>query len=143
MKITRHSFEIMDKMISAEPPESGGILGSSDGKCITDVILDKTDQTASKCCRYEPNVDYLNECIAEWLDRNISFKGIFHTHFAGVATLSDADIQYIESIMQAMPAQIEYLYFPIFVLPERELVSYKAKKTGTKINIIREETIFS
>ena len=45
--------------------------------------------------------------------------------------------------MQAMPAQIEYLYFPIFVLPERELVSYKAKKTGTKINIIREETIFS
>ncbi len=141
MEITKASFDLINKMISGEPPETGGIVGSKDDHCITDVVLDKPNCSPERYCRYEPDVDYLNECIADWTDKGIYFKGIFHTHFAGVISLSDADTRYINKIMRAMPAQIEYLYFPVFVFPQRELICYKAEKTGTKINITYEDTI--
>ncbi len=52
--------------------------------------------------------------------------GIFHTHFANVSTLSCADIVYIENIMRAMPETVQHLYFPLYLLPSRELVCYQA-----------------
>lgn len=142
MKIIEESFNKINKLISDEPPETGGILGSNDDNCITDIILDKPCNTYSRFCCYEPNIPYLNKCIADWANERIHFKGIFHTHFAGVRSLSDADVKYIHVIMEKMPDQIKFLYFPVFVLPDRELVCYKAERKDGVIYMCREEVIF-
>lgn len=142
MEITKALFDMMDKMIADEPPETGGILGSKDNTRITDIIFDKPIRSYESCCRYEPNVEFLNKCIAEWADAGIYFKGIFHSHFANVRSLSDSDINYIKKIMNAMPEQINNLYFPVFTLPERELVCYKADRDGSKISIVYEDVFF-
>jgi len=115
--------------------EMGGILGSSNGKVIDNIVIDKPRINTNKRCLYEPNVEYLNYSIELWQAKNILFKGIFHTHFVGVKTLSCGDITYITSIMKSMPEHIEYLYFPLFVLPECELICYKAFFMDEKINI--------
>lgn len=127
MQISLAMLSFLNNNISDFPPETGGILGSDSNDVITDIILDIKSNTGH-CCSYSPNVDFLNSCIAEWAERNIQFVGIFHTHFAGVQTLSEADKKYIVSIMQAMPGGIDKLYFPIYVLPDRELICYVAER---------------
>ena len=129
----------LNLLISDHPPESGGILGSIDDNIITEILKDKVKVSSNKICCYEPNVCFLNQQIAKWSTKGISFKGIFHTHFVGVSTLSLADKKYIHKIMKNMPTQIKYLYFPIFVLPNRELVCYKAEKFKNEINIFPED----
>lgn len=135
MKIKEYVIKIINSSIDGEPPETGGILGSSDGKIVTEVIMDKKSKDIKHACSYSPNVDFLNLCIDSWLSAGKLFMGIFHTHFAGVKTLSCADKKYIADIMNAMPQEINTLYFPIFVLPDRELVCYKATKKNKSINI--------
>lgn len=137
MKISSTAYNHLNSLIRASPPEIGGILGSSDGDCITDIILDVPSENAYTCA-YSPNVNFLNSCIADWLSDGKRFMGLFHTHFFGINTLSDADKEYIITIMHVMPDSISELYFPIFVLPERELICYKALKTGSDIHISKE-----
>lgn len=108
--------------------ETGGILGSADGETITDFVLDKLHKKAKSCCVYYPNVEFLNEQINNWSENGIRFMGVFHNHFAGVKTLSEGDKKYIKKIMSVMPTEIKKLYFPIIVLPEKELVCYTAIK---------------
>lgn len=139
MKISITAFKKLNISISDQPPESGGILGSTYDDVITEILKDKVEKTPNKMCCYEPNVYFLNQQIAKWTDKGISFKGIFHTHFVGVNTLSLADKKYIHKIMKNMPTHIKYLYFPIFVLPNRELVCYKAEKIKNRINIFPED----
>ena len=57
----------------------------------------------------------------------IEFLGIFHTHYYGVKTLSDADKDYMRRIMNSMPESIKILYFPVFVFPNNEMVLYAIK----------------
>ena len=138
MRITKEAYEILNNYITGEPPETGGILGSSDDNVITHVVLDKQNALSVRCCSYSPNVDYLNGCIINWMRKGIKFMGVFHTHFAGVATLSEADKIYINSIMTAMPREITFLMFPVFVLPERKLICYRAEREKNLVNIIKE-----
>ena len=128
MIIYKSAYNIINNLITDEPPETGGILGSNDGNIITNVIVDRNMEASIKRCIYSPNVDFLNECIATWAEENIVFMGIFHTHFMGVETLSDADKKYIHEIMEAMPKEIESLFFPVFVLPNRILACYKVER---------------
>jgi len=141
MKITKTVLYELNNMISDNPPETGGILGSKYDNIITDVIMDKVNKSSDKICCYEPNVDFLNQHINKWCEKGIDFKGIFHTHFVGVKTLSCADKIYISVIMKNMPAEITYLYFPVFVLPNREFVCYKAEKSDKEIKISCEDVI--
>lgn len=141
MKIRKTVLKELNMLVPDTPPEIGGILGSKDNDCITDMTMDKIETSTIKACRYEPNVSYLNKCISEWATNGIYFKGVFHTHFMGVRTLSDADRIYINKIMQNMPDSIKYLYFPIFVLPERVFVCYKAERRNYEISITCEDVI--
>lgn len=137
MKITQPILNYLHSHISSFPPETGGVLGSSDGTMINMAIMDRP--TANQyTCYYSPNVSFLNECINNWQVQDIHFMGLFHTHFEGVETLSTADKHYISNIMKAMPSTITSLFFPIYVLPQRELISYRATITNEKIEIHRE-----
>lgn len=122
----------MDEHIGNLPFEIGGILGSADGEAVTEIIMDRCNGEQYRCS-YIPDVKYLNKCIAEWHEKSIRFMGVFHTHFANVKTLSQGDKAYITAIMNAMPDWVETLFFPVFILPKRELISYYANKKENKI----------
>lgn len=139
MKIDCSVLDAINAFVSDYPPETGGILGSSDGKCVDKLVMDIPLKTSTRPCSYSPNVDFLNENIKIWQEQNVSFMGIFHTHFVGVKTLSCGDKKYINAIMAAMPDNIEQLYFPVFVLPDRTLVCYKAQRTCNEVEISSEE----
>ena len=139
MKISKNVLYKLNNLISDNPPETGGILGSKDNNIITDIIMDEIKKPSYKICCYEPNVDFLNHHIDKWLEKGISFKGVFHTHFVGIKTLSRADKKYISTIMNNMPEEIAYLYFPVFVLPDRKMVCYRAEKTKKEIKIFYED----
>ncbi len=115
--------------------ESGGILGAENG-VICNVVYDRGIQTAR--CSYEPDVNFLNYMIANWQERKISFVGLFHTHFFSVPTLSKGDIEYIESIMHAMPKEIERLYFPIILPESKTIIPYLAIRKPDSVKIIKD-----
>ncbi|MBQ8011108.1 MAG: hypothetical protein IJ265_06110 [Oscillospiraceae bacterium] len=139
MKINASILETINFHVSELPFETGGILGSHDGSLIDKLVMDIPLDKIEKPCSYTPNVDFLNDSIQQWKEKGISFMGIFHTHFGGAKMLSCGDKRYINAIMTAMPHTITYLYFPIFVLPERILVVYKAEKYGDGIEIFQDE----
>ncbi|MBO5382706.1 MAG: hypothetical protein J6A30_00215 [Ruminococcus sp.] len=139
MKITHSVLAEINTAVQDYPYETGGILGSSNGKVIDKLIMDHPSGTPERLCSYSPNTGFLNHCINKWQESNVSFMGIFHTHFVGVKTLSHGDKKYINTIMATMPDTIEYLYFPVFVLPERILVCYKAQRVCDEVEISSEE----
>ena len=47
--------------------EIGGILGSSNGEIIDNIVVDKPDTRPMRRCSYEPNVEYLNQNIIIYL----------------------------------------------------------------------------
>lgn len=138
MTITSDLLEIINRSIADYPPESGGILGSGNGEIIDNVVFDIPDHESSMGCAYSPDVDFLNKSIKQWSGDGIRFMGIFHTHFYGVQTLSCADKHYIDTIMQAMPEEINCLYFPVYVLPERKFVGYSATRKSGCVEIQQE-----
>lgn len=140
MIISSQIMDVLNNSIENIPPETGGIIGG-DGRKVTEIVIDKKSDLSAHCCSYSPNAAYLNDCIDKWYKNNVVFMGMFHTHFVGVRTLSVADEEYINKIMQAMPDNVQSLFFPIYVLPNRELVSYLAKKTCNGIEITEDELL--
>lgn len=142
MRILRSVIDMINYSISGLPPETGGILGSRDNELIDEVVMDTPSPTNTRPCSYYPNVDFLNQNIRSWQNNGVSFAGIFHTHFGGARALSCGDKKYINAIMSAMPKQVEYLYFPVFVLPDREMICYRAVRANGNIDICAENLIF-
>lgn len=110
-----------------KPPEVGGVIGGTKEE-ITTYWLDDVQRCECKMCSYSPNVDSINKVIKEWQNINIRFLGLFHTHYFSVNTLSDGDIDYMKRIIRNMPENIEKLYFPIVVFPEKEMTLYVMEK---------------
>lgn len=139
MKIKKEVYEYIALISNKENSEIGGILGGTDNGVITDVVPDIPP--LSKNCRfsYTPNVDFLNEKIEEWIRNGKIFWGIFHTHFSGSFVLSNADTEYIEKIMFDLKNDVEYLYFPIYTLPNQVLTVYKARICDNELLIEKEE----
>lgn len=133
MYILQSVYQYILCSVPVAPPEMGGVLGGANdivSKCQIDF-----GRSASCGCSYAPNVDFLNDTIKMWQMDEIGFQGIFHTHFFGVQTLSDGDIEYIKLIMQTMPPVIKKLYFPVVVLPEKQMVPYLATRDGKTVKI--------
>lgn len=141
MKITKKVINVLSCEIGNDPPETGGILGIKNCGVVSEIIPEKKKEVFECACRYVPDVDFFNKCIDDWKNNKISFAGMFHTHFAGVKTLSDTDKKYICNIMQSMPEGISVLYFPIWVLPEKMLIGYRAEKDEKGIHISSEEVV--
>ncbi|HBA69691.1 MAG TPA: hypothetical protein DCZ40_10100 [Lachnospiraceae bacterium] len=126
MKIHNETLNIVLNQMPLVPPEAGGIIGGKEGQ----IILWEYDAGYfAKGCSYCPNVNFLNEVIAAWLDKGYDFMGIVHVHFGGSKFLSDGDKKYIEKIMKAMPNSIGKLYFPIVVQPDKQIFSYVAYRS--------------
>ena len=134
MKIKTSIFkEIIES--PAPPPEVGGIIGGKED-IITCYFADKGSK--ENCYdSYYPSTDLLNKQIDKWQDDGIDFYGIYHTHFAGDDGLSSSDRRYIVNIMQAMPSQIQYLYFPIVF--KNNMLIYKAIRENNIVKIVQED----
>ncbi len=138
MRIFENTYRNLMNAMPDAPPELGGILGGNHSVICAYMIDTGTGKGCG--CSYAPDVEMLNAEIKEWQKRGIAFQGMFHTHFFGVRTLSDGDIAYITAIMQTMPQSLSELHFPVVVLPDREMTSYLAVRSGNEVTI-REETV--
>lgn len=141
MKILKSIIDKIDNLVADHPSETGGILGSSNSEYIDEVVMDLPNPYTSRSCSYSPNVAFFNQNIELWQSKDITFKGVFHTHYFGVKSLSCGDKKYITEIMRGLPKCVGYLYFPVFVLPERELICYKAVRTNDSIFIEEEPLV--
>ena len=140
MILSRDVKEEMDLIIPCCPPECGGILGMHDD-IIMYVEFDIKQTNSTHMCSYYPDVNFFNNIIRKWASEGIAFKGMFHTHFANVKTLSDGDIEYIEKIMNAVKESADHLYFPVYILPDRDLIVYLASLKNGRVNICVDDLI--
>lgn len=115
------------------PPETGGIIGGQRG-IITEVYFDKQNDLLTAPSIYIPNINVINQIIADWDKKNVDFCGIFHTHYSHDQEISLGDRRYIKKIMCAMPLQIRYLYFPI-ILPQKTIIGYRASRCKSNVHI--------
>lgn len=139
MKISREIYNQIINMQRRVPPETGGILGEHKG-IITVSYFDKGLESG-KMCSYVPDIKRLNGVIKEWQQKNILFRGIYHTHFGSVSTFSQADKIYMEKILINMPDEIEQLYFPLVLMPERQMICYIAKIEFGKLIVAKEHMV--
>lgn len=107
------------------PPETGGILGGTNG-VINHIV---PDRGFGDYDQYIPDTELLNRIIIQWAERNISLMGIYHTHFVGCTELSNGDMRYISRIMDSA-GEGSILYFPI-VIPNKSVIAYRAEKKGS------------
>lgn len=134
MIVWKNIYEEILLKTPSHMPETGGIIGGRNG-VVTEVIFDNGKVNDGCKCRYTPNVNLMNKCIAEWREHGIDFYGMFHSHFYDVPSLSNGDISYIKMIMNSMPEEVSKLYFPIVVFPKKEIVSYLCIRDRDGIHI--------
>ena len=133
MRIRKEIYQRILDSCPAAPPETGGILGAH-GVVIDTVVFDPGSETTDQAVYY-PDVEFLNAKLERWRQDRIAFRGLFHTHPRGQDSLSQADIEYIGSIMMSLPSSVTQLYFPI-VFPYSHMISFKA--INQKHNVIIE-----
>ena len=124
------------------PPESGGILGTSNGVIIDFLTEDMSGQDATGetlCNAYVPDTMFLNGEIERWHVKGTEFCGIYHTHSLGCQKLSHEDIAYAGRILCNMPQEKQTLLLPL-VFPGEKIKWYRAFKRNGEI-VISEETI--
>lgn len=138
MVIKRKIYQKILRIFPSVPPESGCILGAVDEI----VCLFEYDRgfPVLDMATYIPNIDIMNRVILQWESKEIQFCGLAHSHPYGQCTLSSGDIDYINTIMRAMPSYIAKLYFPI-VFPGKEIISFVAVRNQGKIDILPDNII--
>lgn len=117
------------------PPESGGILGGYDGK-VTLFVSDK-GKSLSSSYKYEPNTELLNTTINNWLNNDVEFMGIYHSHPKNCEKLSVADIEYINQVMRSVSDYTDKLYFPL-VIPKEKIISFYGLIVADEIKIFQD-----
>lgn len=117
------------------PPESGGLLGGHNG-VVTIFVSDKGSDIKTSY-KYKPDTVFFNRTINEWLNKNIDFMGIYHSHPHNCEALSSADIEYINEIMKSISGYTDKLYFPI-VIPKEKIISYYALIVADEIQIFHD-----
>ena len=135
--------EIYDQILCAfpaVPPESGCILGVREDS-VDCFVHDYEAPTVDRAI-YTPNIEVLNQVIAQWAERGIRFCGLAHSHPHGQESLSSGDVHYINTIMQAMPVSMKYLYFPL-VFPGEKMVSFIASRNQRGLYILPDEIIMT
>ena len=124
MKITRQMYDEIISQTSDFYKETGGIIGGNNG--VISIQMFDTGSESDCMCRYTPSTKILNDTIKHWQESELEFMGLYHTHFHSVSTLSDSDRECIKQILINMPSSITTLFFPVVVLPDKTIVSYKA-----------------
>ena len=120
--ITEEVFTQIRETVGYHIPETGGILGSSDGKHVDHFYFDVTASVTG--ATYEPDCDKLNLIIQKWYEEGIEFVGFVHSHPRGAIHPSSPDSLYTERIMKAL--EMEY-FVSLIVQPHCSLQGEKAK----------------
>lgn len=120
--ITEEVFSQIRESIGSCIPETGGILGSSDGKHIDYFYFDKTANVTG--ATYEPDCNELNPVIRRWHEKGIEFVGFIHSHPRGAIKPSNPDNLYTKKIMKAL--DMEY-FVSLIVQVHRSLKGEKAQ----------------
>ena len=90
LKMTRQVYDQICNTIGRHPPESGGILGSSDGgKTIDRFYFDATAKVTGGT--YSPDTEVINRVLAHWDTQDILLVGFVHSHPKGYAKPSEGD----------------------------------------------------
>lgn len=137
MRISKIVYLALVGEICSVPPEIGGILGMKNGVICT-FFLDNCDVQTDRYV-YVPDIPRLNTVVAHWAGEGIRFAGMFHSHPDSQPRLSTADREYIQKIMEAMPASISELHFPL-ILPGTGMIGYLAKRLDGTV-VIEPENI--
>lgn len=138
MKITYYVFQQTKLFAETNfPAEVGGALGIKNGVIID--FLPDIGLSVEKMGVYVPNTELINEKLRIWTESNISFGGIFHSHPDCSNSLSNDDIFYIQKIMDCMPSNIVFLYFPLVLPSSGNMVAFKAVKNSCEFSIVRED----
>ena len=140
MRILNSVYKLILDSVPEYMPETGGMLGGQDDT-ITTVVFDNGKIDDFRRCHYTPDVARLNRCLLDWGKDDIEFFGLFHTHFYGVASLSKGDITYIKEILKAMPQSKNVQYFPIVVLPDKKIISYRYFMDEETLNVVKDPFI--
>lgn len=129
MKISKDLLYCIINNVPIQKNETGGLLGADIGGIIVQTVLDR-GITANQNSKYSyyPNLQIFNNYIQVWAKMGICFAGIFHTHYSNKAVLSDEDINYIKKIFSSMPKEIDGLYFPILLIPDKRFIPFLAKR---------------
>lgn len=136
MKIKKRVYDALIHSCPDSPYEIGGVIGTADG-VIGRFAFDNQENEYGK---YRPNTDYLNSIISEWYKENISFCGIFHSHYPSGDSLSKSDLEYIDIIMFALRNFCPILYFPI-IIPNQKIVLHRAVIADLKLVTETEDLI--
>lgn len=120
--ITEEVFSRIRETVGSQIPETGGILGSSDGKHVDHFYFDVTASVTG--ATYEPDCDKLNLIIQKWYEKGIEFVGFIHSHPRGAVKPSDPDNLYTTKIMKAF--EMEW-FVSLIVQVHRSLKGEKAK----------------
>lgn len=123
--ITEEVLSQIRKTIGSRIPETGGILGSSDGKHIDYFYFDKTANVTG--ATYEPDCNELNPVIRRWHEEGIEFVGFIHSHPRGAIKPSNPDNLYTKKIMKAL--DMEY-FVSLIMQVHRSLKGEKATFSG-------------
>jgi hypothetical protein len=139
MKIIRRIYSKILDSYPLPPPEQGGILGIRDG-VICEYYHDCSGNTTDQAV-YEPDVETLNKILAEWEERGIQFAGMVHSHLLGQESLSSGDKEYVKVLFDALPLDMNKLYFPIVIPESDKIISFIAERKNMDI-IIRTDEIY-
>ena len=131
MKMVKSVYKKILDNVPTHMPETGGMLGGQDGT-VTKVVFDGGK---------DDDFTMLNSCLVEWSKSGIEFYGLFHTHFYGVSSLSKGDEIYIKKILEAMPKSKKELFFPIIVLPDKKIISYRCYLDGSNLVVAEDPVI--
>ena len=101
--------------IGSLPAETGGFLGTSDGKTIDHFYFDHTAETSA--ATYTPNVAAVNRKLKEWNKAGVRLIGNVHSHPEGYIRPSHADVKYAQRIMEALDLPEFYI---LIIQPEHE-----------------------
>ena len=115
LHITDEVANQIENTIGSLPAETGGFLGTSDGKSIDHFYFDHTAETSA--ATYTPNVAAVNRKLREWSEAGVRLVGNIHSHPEGYTRPSSADIKYAQRIMEALDLSE---FFILIVQPEHE-----------------------
>jgi hypothetical protein len=104
------------RTIGSRPPETGGILGKSDGGKKVARFHDDGAGLEASSAHYTPDVAKLNELLEWWNQEGWRYAGSAHSHPGGDSP-STGDAQYCRKILGAIDDLDEILVFIVLTLP--------------------------
>jgi len=113
LHITDEVADQIELTIGSLPAETGGFLGTSDGKIVDHFYFDRT--AATTAATYTPNVEAVNRVLKKWDEDGVRLIGNVHSHPYGYTHPSREDVRYAQRIMEAMDLPEFYI---LIVQPE-------------------------